>query len=79
MYYAHSGTAVYCFAGIAVSALFDANQAVRQRTGVCVDLAEGKMQELWAAYFSDVSAGRASDRAVVRELLPGVCDFTGHR
>ena len=69
VHYAHSGRAVHCLAGLALSTMRKADQAVRQRARICVVLAEGKVQKLRAADFADVPVGRTRDGTLVRGLL----------
>ncbi len=65
-------------AGFPVSALPDADQAVRQRAGLCVVVAAGEMPELQPADFADVPLSGIDDRPLVCGLLPRIWDFAGH-
>jgi hypothetical protein len=56
----------------------NAHQAVRQRARLRMALAEGKMQELRPAHFSDVPAGRARYRTFVRGLLFRIWNYPSH-
>ena len=78
VHHAHSGRAVYSLARLALSAMRKAHQAIRQRASLRMVLAARKMQELRAAHFSDVPAGRTRYRTFVRRLLFGIWNYASH-
>src|SRR5258708_22805690 len=76
LHHGDAGGAVHCAARVALPALQDANQTVRQRADPELDPSEGKMPGMRAADFTDVPECRTVDRLDFRDVLPGIWSDT---